>query len=189
METGIPNNSVRAICEDKDHNIWLGTAAGLCYITPSKKIVTPNGLSELGQEKILVSKLYCDTAGRIWISTALENELFVYSNRKLEQFKGITKIKNPSVNEVRQDKTGAFWFGVAPHYAVRIKDSEETVYNLKHDHQDGTVINSILQDSNGDYWFAGDSGLTILHNGNYTYYDKRNGIADDYINEVFPWYL
>ncbi len=184
-EAGIPNNSVRAICEDKDHNIWIGTASGLCYITPSKKIVTPNGLAELDQDKILVSHLYCDTAGRIWISTAIENDLFVYSNKKIERFKGITKIKNPSVNEVSQDKTGAFWFGVAPHYAVKIKDNEETVYDVKHDHQEGTVINVITQDSNGDYWIAGDSGLTILHNGNYTYYDKRNGIADDYINEVF----
>ena len=184
-ENGLPHNSVRAICEDYDGNIWLGTASGLCYLTSESQVIIPDGLKELGQETIQVSKLYCDTAGRIWISTANANELFVYSNKKVELFTGITKIKNPSVNEVTQDKSGAFWFGVAPHYSVRIKDTEETVFDIGHDHTEGTVVNSIIQDKAGDYWFASDSGITVLHNGMYTYYDKRNGIPDDYINEIF----
>ena len=182
---GLPHNSVRAICEDLEHNIWFGTVSGVCYFSESHEFIVPEGFSDSALDVIQVSKLYCDTAGRIWISTAVENGLFVYSNKKIERFTGITKIKNPSVNEVTQDKTGAFWFGVAPHYAVRIKDTEETVYNIGHDHTEGTVVNGIMQDTNGNYWFAGDSGITIIHNGNYTYYDKRNGIADDYINEIF----
>ncbi len=184
-ETGLPHNSVRAICEDFNNNIWLGTASGLCYLTPDRQVKIPDGLHELGQDTIQVSRLYCDTAGRIWISTAIENDLFIYSTRKIERFTGITKIKNPSVNEVSQDKSGAFWFGVAPHYAVRIKDTEETVIDIGHDHQEGTVVNSIVQDTAGNFWFASDCGVTILHNGMYTYYDKRNGLADDYINHLF----
>ena len=184
-ENGLSHNSVRAICEDTTHNIWFGTASGLCYITPSGKFITPEGLKELGEENIQVSKLYCDTAGRIWISTAIENELFLFTNTKVQRFTGITKIKNPAVQEVTQDETGAFWFGVAPHYAVRLKDTDETVYDVSHDHQKATVVNSIVTDKNGDIWFALDSGLTIIHNGMYTYYDKRNGIADDYINKIF----
>ena len=155
-ENGLPHNSVRAICEDFNNNIWLGTASGLCYLTPEREVKIPEGLHELGQDTIQVSRLYCDTAGRIWISTAIENDLFIYSTRKVERFTGITKIKNPSVNEVSQDKSGAFWFGVAPHYAVRIKDTEETVFDIGHDHQEGTVVNSIVQDTAGNYWFASD---------------------------------
>ena len=93
-EDGLPHNSVRAICEDYEGNIWLGTASGLSYLTPDKHVYIPDGLKELGQETIQVSRLYCDTAGRIWISTANANELFVYSNKKVEQFTGLTKIKN-----------------------------------------------------------------------------------------------
>ena len=183
-DDGLPHNSIRAVCEDHEKNIWLGTASGLCYMTPDEKIVIPDGLEELGQTTIQVSKLYCDTAGRVWISTAVANDLFVYSNKKIERYSGITKIKDPSVNEVTQDKAGAFWFGVAPHYAVRIKDTEETVFDIGHDHTIGTVVNSAIQDANGDYWFAGDSGITVVHNGMYTYYDKRNGVSDDYINKI-----
>ena len=183
-ETGLPHNSIRAICEDFNGNIWLGTASGLCYLTPDHQVKIPEGLHELEQDTIQVSRLYCDTAGRIWISTAIENDLFVYT-RRVERFTGITKIKNPSVNEVTQDKSGAFWFGVAPHYAIRIKDTEESLFDIGHDHQEGTVVNSIVQDTAGNFWFASDCGITILHNGMYTYYDKRNGLADDYINHIF----
>ena len=184
-ENGLPHNSVRAVQQDSEGNIWLGTASGLCYLTPERKVVIPQGLKELGQETMQVSRLFCDSAGRIWITTAIDNDLFVYANKRVERFTGITKIKNPSVNSVSQDRSGALWFGVAPHYAVRIKDAEETVIDISHDHQEGTVVNGIMQDSAGDHWFVSDSGVTILHNGLYTYYDKRNGIPDDYINEIF----
>ena len=183
-DDGLPHNSVRAICEDLDHNIWLGTASGLCYLTPERRVVIPQGLGELGQSSIQVSKLFCDTAGRVWISTAIANDLFVFADNTLSRFAGITKIKDPSVNEVSQDKDGALWFGVAPHFAVRIKDAEETVFDIGHDHTGGTVMNRIMQDANGSYWFAGDSGITIARNGMYSYYDRRNGIPDDYVNEI-----
>ena len=77
---GLPHNSIRAITEDFNNNIWLGTASGLCYMTPERKVKIPDGLHELGQDTIQVSRLYCDTAGRIWISTAIENDLFIFSN-------------------------------------------------------------------------------------------------------------
>ena len=183
-EDGLPHNSIRAICQDKEQNIWLGTASGICYLTPSRQVVIPAGIEDLGESTIQVSKLFCDTANRVWISTAIANELFVYENNVVRRFDGIKKIKNPSVNEVTQDKSGALWFGVAPHYVVRLKDAEETVFDVGHDHAVGTTMNSILQDSNGNYWYAGDSGITIFRNGMLTYYDKRNGIADDYVNEI-----
>ena len=183
-EDGLPNDSVRAISADKKGNIFIGTAAGLCYITEKGEIKELEGLSELGQSNILVSRLYCDTGGRIWITTASANNLFVYEDGVVKRFDGIRSVKDPSVNSVNQDSSGAFWFGVAPHFAVRIKGQDETLFDLTHDHQSGTVVNSIMQDNSGNYWFASDSGLTVLHNGFYTYYDKRNGIDDDYINDV-----
>ncbi|MCR5725455.1 MAG: HD domain-containing protein [Treponema sp.] len=181
---GLPLNSVRAVCEDFDGNIWIGTAAGICYLTPEREIRIPDGLEELGQQNMEVMKLYCDTAGRIWITTGAENDLFVWSNRRIERFTGITKINNPSVRGVMQDKSGAFWFGVAPHYAVRIKDTEETVFNIGHDHQKGTAVDAIMQDVAGNYWFATEAGVTIIHNGMYAYYDKRNGLSDDGVTQV-----
>ena len=184
MDSGLPNNKVNTIGEDNFHNIWIGTAAGICYITPQQEIKTPEGLAELGQEKILVSALYCDTAGRMWVSTGLENDLFVYVNNKFERYEGIKSIENPAVRFVTQDDTGAFWFGMGGSYVVRIHNGEETVYDVGHDHHGTTAVNNIMQDRKGNYWFAMDAGITILHNSTFSYFDKRNGLADDIVCQM-----
>ena len=184
MNSGLPNNKINAICEDHSHNIWLGTASGICYITPLGEIVIPNGLVELGQEKILVSEFYCDNAGRMWITTGNKGEFFVYENNKLQYFDGIKKVENPAVKCITQDDTGAFWFGMDSHYVVRIKNAEETVYDIKHDHHDATGVTEIIQDKKGNLWFGTDSGITILHNSTYSYFDKRNGLSDDIVSDI-----
>lgn len=183
-ENGLPNNKINSLCEDHDNNIWVGTASGLCYITPEGTIAFPEGIKELEQENILVVKIFCDSAGRVWISTAMKNDLFVYSNKKLERFTGITKIQNPSVYEVTQDSSGAFWFGIAPCYAVKIKDGVETVYNISQTENPCSEVTTILQDDAGNYWVGTDSGITIIHNGLFTYYNKQNGIPDESITRM-----
>ena len=184
MNEGLTNNKVNAICEDLSHNIWLGTASGLCYITPEDEVKIPNGLKELGEENILVNAFYCDTSGRVWITSGLANGIFVYENNKINRFTGIKSVKNPAVRVITQDKTGAFWFGVDPHYAVRIRNTEETLFDLGHGHKTGTSTGDIIQDKAGNLWFGLDTGITVLHNGSYTYYDKRNGITDEIITKL-----
>ena len=184
MDSGLPNNKVNSVCEDLQHNIWVGTASGLCYITPDHEVKTPNGLAELGQEKILIQELYCDTAGRVWVTTGLENEFFVYENNVMQRYEGLKSFKNATVRCVTQDDTGAFWFGVDPHYAVKSKNGEETVFDISHDHHAGTMVTEIIQDAKGNIWFGLDSGLTVLHNSTYAYFDKRNGMPDEIVSKI-----
>lgn len=120
----------------------------------------------------------------MWVATSVANDIFVYSNKKLERFTGISKIQNPCVTEVIQDLSGAFWFGVSPSYAIRIKDGEETVYNISNPSNPCSEISSILSDSVGNYWIGTDAGVTIIHNGAFTYYDRQNGIPDDVITRM-----
>lgn len=182
IEEGLPNNSIRAITEDFLHNIWIGTADGIVYITPEGEIAKPKGLDSYDEEHILVLRLYCDTAGRIWCITEKQNGLYCYSNNTFERYTGITKIENPVVTCMSQDSTGAFWFGISPYYAVRVNGMDETVYDLGYGQQKGSVVNCIYPDSTGNVWFAKDNGLAILHDGQLVYYDSKTGLTDNNIN-------
>ncbi|MEE0894243.1 MAG: adenylate/guanylate cyclase domain-containing protein [Treponema sp.] len=186
MENGLPNNSIRALVEDRDGNIWIGTASGICYLDNNYNIVTPSGLEKYGDEKILVNDLYCDTAGRIWLTTLHENGLYVFSdsNNCFSRFEGIKKIKNPIISVVKQDRSGAFWFGTSPHYVIRLDGTSESIFNIGHGVQQGTIIKSIYQDKNNNIWFATDNGLTILNGGNFSYYDKNKGLVDNKITRI-----
>ena len=180
MIDGLPNNKVNALCEDEEHNIWVGTASGICYITPWQRIVVPSCFADIGQENLLVRELYCDTAGRVWAITGQENDLFVCTgSRSVERFAGFRKLPGAAVYTMMQDKAGAFWFGCNPYYMVRVKDGEETVYNIHHEGMNASSVNGIMQDRDGNLWISSDFGITVLHGGMMTCWDSRDGLVDN----------
>ena len=179
---GLADNKIGAICEDREGNIWIGTSMGISCINADGEFFTPPGLSELGMEHVTVARLFVDLDGRVWVSTGSEDCILVFENGTFRKFDGITKIKNPTVRGIYQDRSGAYWFGADPHLAIRIKDGEETVFDIGHEHTNGTAIDSISEDSAGNIWFSTDGGLTVLHDGLFSYYDKLNGAPDNGVN-------
>ncbi|MBP5696779.1 MAG: hypothetical protein J6X11_09060 [Treponema sp.] len=184
VENGLPNNSIRSIAEDFDGNVWVGTASGVAYITKTQDIKHPAGLTDHDEEHLLVQKLYCDTAGRMWLCGSLPGSIYCYSGGKFNRYAGITKFKDPVVRTITQDSKGAFWFGICPHYAVCIDGTEETVLDIGHGKQPGTVVNSIVQDSHSNIWFGLDSGVAVYHDGGLSFYDTSNGLCDSNANKI-----
>ncbi|MBB5220056.1 ligand-binding sensor domain-containing protein [Treponema rectale] len=182
---GLPNNSIRDLCEDREGNIWVGTSSGIALISPEGKVFIPEGLEDLIEDNnILVKHLFCDSAGRIWICTALQNRLYVYSGRRFSVYDGITSIKNPSVNYVTQDSAGAFWFGVSPYYLLKKNGEEETLFDGGGISQKGTVVNCIFHDSVGNVWFSTDTGLGVISGGEISYYTEKQGLVDDKVVKI-----
>ncbi len=179
---GLSDNKVNSICEDRRGNIWFATSRGICFLTPQGEFKIPAGDAELEIEKISAARLFCDKDGDIWASAGREDSLFVYKNGSFKKFGGITKIKNPVVRSIYQEKSGAYWFGIDPHFAVRIKDGEETVFDISHKGTNCTMIDDIGEDSSGNIWFSTDGGITVMHGGLFSYYDKSNGAPDDGTN-------
>jgi len=185
VQDGLPNNSVRAVCEDQEGNIWVGTAGGVAYIEHGVgKILRPAGLEQYNEESIIVSSLYCDTAGRMWVTGSSPGSIYLYSKGSFSRYTGIQSLKDPVVNIVAQDSRGTFWFGASPHYAVRIDSGGERLYDLGHGNQPGTIVNAILQDKNGNLWFGLDSGVAIMHNGELSFYDQKDGLTDNNIKTI-----
>ncbi|MCQ2597793.1 MAG: HD domain-containing protein [Treponema sp.] len=186
VENGLPNNSVRTFCEDKEGNVWIGTASGIACVSPEQKIIQPMGFKTIPQDnRFIVTQIYCDTAGRIWIITRGEKGLLKYEDGRFSVYEGITSVKNPVVTYMTQDSNDAYWFGVAPYYAVRISANNETLHDISSPAlKRGTVVNCIYQDSNKNIWFGTDDGLTIYHDGVYSYYDEKLGLSDESIVKI-----
>lgn len=182
-QEGLPNNSIRAITEDKDGRIWAGTAGGVAYIQ-NDTVTVPQGLEKFGAEKVLVTGIYCDTAGRIWILSGKSDGVYIYVNKGFEKFNGLSSFKDEVITCITQDKNTDFWFGVEPHYAVKLEGKEETVFNIGHGKQAGTTVSSIYQDKKGSIWFATDNGVTVIHDGIYSYFDEKNGLSDNKVSKI-----
>ena len=187
MSNGLPNNSIRAFTEDTNGNIWIGTASGVAYYTPDGKTVIPDGLDRYGEQNILVQSLYCDTAGRIWLSSLNPGSTYVWSSGSFSRFKGFQSLPaDTAVSSIMQEQDGAFWYGIAPHYAVRTDGKGgEQVYDLSFGDNESTIVGNIFQDSTGNIWFSMDRGLVIMHHGQLCYYDIQQGLIDNNVNCVF----
>ena len=185
VKDGLPNNSIRAICEDKNNFMWIGTASGIICVNRNYQLERLSGFEKLPNDnRFTVSQFYCDTAGRMWIVTRTEGGLYCYTGGKLEVSNIIKSIENPIVTTVMQDAAGAFWFGVAPHYVVKVTSESETVYDVGHGVQKGTAISRIFQDSEKNMWFALDNGITVLHDGILSYAEVGSFLVDDSINDL-----
>ena len=178
-DEGLPNNKINALCEDKEGNVWVGTSSGLCYITRDGKIVEPEGLADFGMNNIMVMHIYCDSKGRVWVTTGAVNDCFYFENKKMNRFEGLASVPELEISIVEEGPDGSMWFGGAPCIAVKVKDGVETVYKPDPGDMNPIAVNSIMHDSNGNVWIGSNVGVMTLHGDDYSYYTSHNGLPDN----------
>lgn len=182
-ENGLPNNSVRSFIEDRFGNVWVGTASGVVYITPEGSIVKPQAAKNIDISHVIVSQLYCDTAGRVWMLTTEEKGIYLYSGNSFQRFENLNYLGNFIPSSISQDRKGNFWFGLGAFGVAKV--SNGTVDKIK----SGTIIDyepskCIYSDSMGSLWFGTERGLVLYSDGVYTTYDDNTIIQSASINKI-----
>ena len=109
---------------------------------------------------------------------------YIYASGSFSRFKGFQSVPDATVDCIIQEPSGAFWFGLAPHHALRMDDKGEKLYDLSFGTLFGTIVNDIFQDKGGNIWFSLDRGLAIMHNGQLGFYDETQGLIDNNVNRV-----
>ena len=183
-DNGLPNNSIRAFAEDKDHNLWIGTASGIVYLTPQGKFVTPKISENEKSDYVLVSQLYKDTADKIWMVTSANHGLYVYSNDTFERFKQLDSFGNYTVSCVAQDLTGDLFICLSEKGIVKYSNGKVIMLET------GTILDSaptysIVTDRFGTIWFGTQKGIVIFKDGQYTTYEGNKSIMNCTINKLF----
>ena len=183
-ENGLPNNSIRGFAEDKNHNLWIGTASGIVYLTPQGKFVTPKILENEKSDYVLVSQLYKDTADKIWLTTSANHGLYVYTNEAFQRFTQLDSFGDYIVSCIAQDSTGDFFIGLSEKGLVKYSNGKVTHL------QTGTILDStptysITTDRFGTIWFGTQKGIVIFKDGNYTTYEGNKSIMNCTINKLF----
>lgn len=178
VENGLPNNSVRDITQDKAGNIWIGTSSGVVFVTPEGEIKKPAGLENFGEENILTVVLYCDTAGRIWLSGQNNNSVYYYVAGKFQKFTDLDRFENISVTSISQDDTGAFWFGLNKGSVLKYEDADFKVFDSSNSPLK-TYVNHIYQDSSNTIWISTENGVVVYKNGEFSTYTEDDGLTNN----------
>ena len=163
---GLLNPTIRAIFEDDEGSIWIGSQNGLeqlrtgAFVTWDER----NGLDDVNARAI-----FEDRDGVMWAGTAtslnrLENGVWVpVGDQRLSRILAIA-----------QSRDGAHWFGTT-NGLYKIAGGRTTLYSTAQGLSHNT-IRDIHEDRRGDVWVGTDFGLNrIRPNGTVESFAKRDG--------------
>lgn len=170
-DNAISDNNVRAIVEDKDGLVWIGTQNGLNCFDPATRVFHKYFYSFSDTTTIndnVINVLHEDKLGNLWIgSTAGINRKIVRikDDESIEiQFQGFPNMKNISdeiITNILEDDSGNLWIGYYKGMdKLNIDQTSIEQEFFSKDFQHLVVErNSAISDKQGTFFVGGGSGF------------------------------
>lgn len=183
IEDGLSQNSVLAVCQDKDGFIWLGTRAGLNkYDSYNFKVYRNQPADTAGLYTSYITALTCDAANHLWIGTS--GGLNIY-DRTLDKFKRVNlPLKNINdenrkrINALLTDRSGRLW--VASEFNLNLVSvSQGKISVTPVPLPEGKImLRSLFQDNTGIIWLGTAKGVYQVTESGKQFIIKKFDAAD-----------
>lgn len=196
----IKNLDFNSSAEGPDKTLWFGTlSSGLINYDPIKNEfqVLNTQQSELNLTSNRISDITFDDKGTMYVATY--NKGINYKPKNQSSFKHITtstKLSIPTngIRSIATTKSGGLWVGTEDKGAILISANPDKVQHFAPDSKDpysfcDSLVNDILQDSNGNVWFATNNGLCKYNPeySNFTQYrtEKNKTLLSNQVLSLF----
>ncbi|RMB56321.1 hypothetical protein EAX61_14635 [Dokdonia sinensis] len=190
LEEGFDGLAIRAIVQDDDKNIWFGTERGLVKYD-GQKFTSYNQDDGLAGENIWSLKL--DKNGELWIGTIggvsrYDGTTFTnvpLPDTEIDTQRGVSSSEN--VSSIFQDSEGILWFGKSGGaFMYDLGKKQITKHFSEKDGLANNGVNDILEDRNGNMWFATHHrGVSRYDGESFTNYTKDGIIKGDEVWSLF----
>lgn len=159
------DNDISAIFEDTDHTLWIGTwNNGLSRFDPETEHFFAHYNAAQGLVSSSIQSIYRDSRERLWVGT---QEGIQRYNPETDYFDNVILDLSNQSKSIYEDKVGNLWFG-AWDGLYRFDPGQQSSGAVWKKDQltrflEGGHVQSILEDSGGDFWIATyGSGLIRL---------------------------
>ncbi|QJB32004.1 response regulator [Chitinophaga oryzae] len=159
------NGYIRAIEEDTEGNIWIGThggGVGVYHPGTGRWDIYTQSNSLLPSDK--VQTLLCDSKGRMWAGTFGGLSFFDKTQQRFVNFCEKDGLQNVTIYKILEDKSGTIWLstnmGISSFHAETKKFRNYTRYNGVQNNN--FVRNSGIRLSDGDLMFGGLEGINYF---------------------------
>lgn len=200
-QEGLSHADVRAVLQDRQGFIWIGTQDGLnrfdgySFTTFRHKAEDPNSLSSNN-----ILSLYEDQDGIIWLGTTEGLNRLNPVSEEIQRFAADpndeSSLSHPLVSVIFEDRTGTLWIGTLKGGLHRLDRTTNRFTRYRHlpgvagSLSDNTVL-AIYEDSRGLLWIGTSNGLNRFDpaTGQFTTYQyRRNDPTSLGSNTVFSIY-
>ncbi|SHG63290.1 Signal transduction histidine kinase [Flavobacterium fluvii] len=174
-------NEIRAVFNDKDNRLWLGTKAGKLKVYQNnqelKNLFVNYKTGEIGD----VYSIIGDAKGNVWLGTK-GNGLYKatpvnaqHSQYVLKQFKADKNnpksISSNQIYSILEDRKGRIWIGTYDN-GINLLEESYGEFNFIHQFKNYPVIESnkvryLAEGYKGQIWVATTNGLVIFNPDNY----------------------
>lgn len=174
---GLANPTVRAVFNDRQGSVWVGTYGGGLFQADGEVI------RSVFSPSAVISCLFEDRQGTLWAGTPLGLGRRVENQWRLE---GLT---TDDVRAIAEDAAGNLWLGTERGGLNRFRDGRFTAHP-----QAGNSISALLADADGVLWIGTPgNGLVRYQNEQWTRITTREGLSDNSVayllddTEGFLW--
>lgn len=181
-----PHAYVRAIHEDRQHRIWVGTwEAGLFYYEPEKRRFTSVSKDGLPADVRCLSE---DPDGKLWIGT--RTGVYSYHHEKLMPEEELNaQLTDLLVQDICRDAHGRLWVGTFGKGVFIFTPQGKLLLN--HQKENGfpsNAVNAFTTDSQGRIWVATREGAVLFADTgrpeSYTIFGSNEGLRNTQVRAI-----
>ena len=181
---GLQNNFIRAINEDFQGNIYIGTNSGINKITPFGTLEKP---IIKGAENASFTSIISDNKKNLWFTTT--TGAYKYNGKTYKFYNEKNGLSGNHIYCALKDREGNIWFGIHGFGVSKFAGEAFTSYTTK-DSLPGDYITSIFQDSQKNMWLGiKEFGVCKIKNNKITSYkpdvkNQKNTLVDNDIQAI-----
>ena len=165
----LPSNTVLAIFEDREGNVWLGTPAGMLRLSRSPVAITPFPDAADSQ----FETVYGDHDGSVW---AASTYLFHIRNG-IALRAAIPALPHVRVRTLVRDRSGDLWIGTDGSGLFHLAGTRLV---RRYTHADGLsndFTRVLLQARDGSMWVGTDGGVSHITPSSISSYNTPSGLV------------
>ena len=167
---GHENIRVRAVLEDRQNALWVGTAGAGAYRIDKGGMTVFNHESGLSGDTVLA--LFEDRSNRIWIGT--NKGLDVIEDGHVTSMQSLLGSSRSPVRFVYEDLAGKFWVGTETQ-GLFVIDGATTSHFAVADGLPSDYVIAIHEDDRGEMWVGTTDGLAMWRGGKVISLANRGG--------------
>jgi ligand-binding sensor domain-containing protein/signal transduction histidine kinase len=167
--SNLASQTIEAVFEDGERNLWLGTRAGMVRLsrTPVDLVPFPGRAdSEFGT-------LYRDNDGSLWAAVSSRLFRIVHDVATPWRFPALPDVR---VLTLLRDREGNLWLGTDGSGLAELTGKGVHRFSSS----DGLIndfVRALLQSSDGSLWVGTNGGLSHLENGRIQNFDTAHGLV------------
>ena len=176
----LTGNSVTAIDQDRDGNLWFGTQWGGVNRYDCRQFVNFGKKDGLAGNNIRA--ILQDRNGNLWFGT-LRGGVSRYDGDQFVSFSEKDGLAPGSIMAIEQDTNGNMWFGSSKG-GVSLYDGQQFVNFTVEDGLGGNHVRSICQDADGNMWFGNRGGVSYYDGIQFVNFRAKDGLERNDVRGV-----